>query len=225
MGRHDKDKQVREKLIARGVGSLSDAELLSIVIREGTADLSAIELSERLLARYDHSLVQMSRSALPHLRSAEGIGITRAAIIASALELGRRLRSDESMRQSSIGSSADVVELFRPLIGHLGHEEFWALYLNNSNRILDRTRISQGGVTGTVVDPKLILKRAIELLATGLIVVHNHPSGNPVPSDEDRQLTSKLAEATTLFNIVLLDHIIVSPSESFSFREHNLLHD
>ena len=223
MGQHIKDKLVREKLIARGVDALTDAELLSIVMRDGTGELSAVEMAEQLLDTHERSLSRLAHQTLQQLRTGDGIGLTRAAMVSSALELGRRLRSDESMRQDTVGSSADVVELFRPLIGHLGHEEFWAIYLNNSNRILDRTRISQGGVTGTVVDPKLILKRAIELLATGIIVVHNHPSGNPAPSDEDKYLTDKLVKAAALFNIVVLDHIVIATADSFSFREERLI--
>ena len=223
MGQHIKDKLVREKLIARGVDALTDAELLSIVMRDGAGELSAVEMAEQLLDNHERSLARLAHQTLQQLRTGDGIGLTRAAMVASALELGRRLRSDESMRQDTVGSSADVVELFRPLIGHLGHEEFWAIYLNNSNRILDRARISQGGVTGTVVDPKLILKRAIELLATGIIVVHNHPSGNPAPSDEDKYLTDKLVKAAALFNIIVLDHIVIATADSFSFREKRLI--
>ncbi len=214
------DRQIREKLMNQGVQSLSDAELLSILLQRGEAGLSALELAERLLENYDHHLMRIELDGPGKLRSVAQLGVTRAAMVCVALELGRRCRAAESGLRDQIMSDRDVIELFQPELAMLQHEEFWALYLNASNKILDRVRISQGGVTGTVVDYKLIVKRAIERLAQGILLVHNHPSGNPLPSEADRQITERLVHAAALFEITVADHVIITAGECYSFREH-----
>ena len=217
------DKEVREKLAARGAESLTDAELVSIVIQEGSDGLSAVELAEKVLAGSSHSLSQLGRMELRHLRQYEGLGMKRAAWLAAALELGRRRQVEEAVEAEVITGDRDVVQMFQPLLAGLVHEEFWVLYLTTANRVLDRVRISQGGISGTVVDHKLIVKRAVELLAASIILVHNHPSGATQPSPEDRAVTKQLIGAASLFDIVVLDHLIISKESYFSFRQEGLI--
>lgn len=213
-------KQVREKLVAQGPSALSDAELLSILLRDGDAGDSAVGLAERLLAHFGGSLARMERCDLPALRMVGGLGIRRAAAVAAALELGRRLRIEEGQQIDSVRTDQDIVAMFQPQLGALPYEEFWAVYLNASNRVIDRMRVSQGGVSATVVDHRLIVKRAVEKLANALVLVHNHPSGNELPSDEDKALTGRVDLAASLFDITLLDHVIVTAGPCYSFRSH-----
>lgn len=214
------DKQVREKLIAQGVSALSDAELLSILLREGDPGCSAVEMSECLLAHFQGSLARISRCGLSALRMTENLGVRRAAAVAAALELGRRFRAEEGLTLETICTDRDIVAMFQPQLAGLPHEEFWVVYLNASNRILDRVRVSQGGVSGTVVDYRLIVKRAVEKLAHALILVHNHPSDNAQPSAEDNTLTERICMAASLFEIQLLDHVIITSGTCYSFRNN-----
>lgn len=213
------DREIRERLVTQGAEALSDAELLSILLRDGQDGRPAVELAGRLLERFDGSLARMGRCDLAQLRQVEGLGVTRAAAVVAALELGRRYRADENFMRDTIRSNHDVIEIFRPLLADLPYEEFWAVYLSASNRVLDKIRISQGGVTGTVVDYRIIVKRAIELLASAIILVHNHPSGSPQPSPEDLAVTGKLSRAASLFDIQLADHVIITAGECYSFRQ------
>lgn len=216
-------KQLLDKLTARGPAALDDAELLALLLGEGSEYKPTELLSKRLLEHYNGSLARLGRDALPRLRMVEGVGLRRAARIVAAAELGRRILSLQAAEKTSIQTSDDVIQLFRPELELLQHEECWALYLSSSNRIIERQRISQGGVQGTIVDHRLIVKRALELLATQLILVHNHPSGSAEASEADRHLTTRIAEAAALFDIRLLDHIIISQSDDFSFRSAGLL--
>jgi len=217
------DKEVREKLAARGAESLTDAELVSIVIQEGSSGLSAVELAEKVLAGNGRSLVQLGRMNLQHLRQYEGLGVKRAAWLSAALELGRRRQIEEAVEAQVITGDRDVVQMFQPLLAGLAHEEFWVLYLTTANRVIDRVRVSQGGISGTVVDHKLIVKRAIELLAASIILIHNHPSGAAEPSPEDLAVTGQLVRAASLFDIAVLDHLIISKESFFSFRQEGKL--
>lgn len=201
--RTDIDREVREKLVEKGVLALSSAE--------------------RLLAGFGGSLSAMARCTIPELRVKENLGIRRAAIVAAALELGHREQSEKADKQEVIRTNQDVITMFRPLLVHLSHEEFWVIYLNTANRVVDRVRISQGGVSETVVDVRLVMKRAIANLARGIVMVHNHLSGSAQPSQIDKELTRKIADAAALFDILLVDHVIIAEQESFSFREHALL--
>lgn len=216
-------KRLLDKLAARGPAALDDAELLALLLGEGSEYKPAEMLSKRLLEHYNGSLARLGRDVLPRLRMVEGVGLRRAARIVAAAELGRRILTLQAAEKTSIQTSDDVIQLFRPELELLQHEECWALYLSSSNRIIERQRVSQGGVQGTIVDHRLIVKRALELLATQLILVHNHPSGSAEASDADRHLTSRIAEAAALFDIRLLDHIIISRSDDFSFRSAGLL--
>lgn len=213
------DREIRERLVTQGAEALSDAELLSILLRDGQNGKPAVELASRLLERFDDSLARMGRCDLAQIRQVEGLGVARAAVVIAALELGRRYRADENFMRDTIHSNRDVIEVFRPLLADLPYEEFWAVYLSASNRVLDKIRISQGGVTGTVVDYRIIVKRAVELLASAVILVHNHPSGSPQPSPEDLTVTGKLSRAASLFDIQLADHVIITAGECYSFRQ------
>ncbi len=211
------DAQVREKLWHQGTASLSDVELLSILLAKGEGGLSALELAERVLKKTG-SLLQLSLMAPRELRMIENLGLGRAAHVATALELGRRFRAQEAVLKETLESDRDVIEMFQPRLAALNHEEFWVVYLNTSNKILDQVRISQGGVSGTIVDVRLIIKRALERLASAILLVHNHPSGNPTPSEQDQRITRQLNRAAALFDIRIIDHVIITAGACHSFR-------
>jgi UPF0758 protein fjoh_0413 len=208
-------KSIRDKIAVRGVGELSDAELLAVVIEDET-------LAEKIISECG-SLSGVVRMELPRLRMIEGLGLRRAEKVAASAELGRRLAAAEAQNVDSIATSDDIVRIFRPIVEGLSHEECWVLFLTNSNRIIERQRVSQGGVQATIVDNRLIVKRALELLSTQIVLVHNHPSGAAEPSDADIALTRKVREAAALFDIRLLDHIIIAGTGSYSFRSGGLL--
>lgn len=208
-------QDIRNKIAVRGIESLSDAELLSIILEDRS-------LAEELVAECG-SLAAIANMPASRLRMVAGVGSKRAERIHSAIEAGRRVSSANRSIEESITSSDDVIRAMRPLLKELKHEECWAIYLTNSNRIIERSRISQGGVQATVVDHRLIVKRALELLSTRIIIVHNHPSGSANPSGADFDITKRIKEATSLFDIQLLDHIIISATESYSFKSNGKL--
>lgn len=214
------DQQIREKLVARGAEALTDAELLSIVLREGNNKQPAIKLASKILDMFNGNLAQLGQCELSRLRSLEQLGITRAAWVSTALELGRRYQVASMSLHETIECDRDITALFRPLLAHLPHEELWAVYLNRSNKILERVRICQGGVSGLVVDYKLVIKRALEQLASSVVLVHNHPSGTPLPSSADNEMTEKVTRAASLFDMEVMDHVIITQNGSYSFREH-----
>lgn len=214
------DDRPREKMERKGASSLSDAELIAILLRVGNASETAVDVAQRLLGQVNNSLNELARLSLHQLTRIKGIGRTKAITILAALELGRRRNAEGPINRERIFSSRSVIDLFQPVLADLPHEEFWVLLLNKSNRIIERVKVSQGGVGGTVVDPKLVLKHAVERLASAVIVVHNHPSGNPQPSDKDIALTEKLKNAAQLFDITLLDHVIVTDGECYSFADN-----
>ncbi|MCU0363577.1 MAG: DNA repair protein RadC [Bacteroidales bacterium] len=213
----------REKLINMGVASLGDAELLGILISSGTRDKSAVDLGRELLALAGNNLNTLGKLDVSDLRKLRGIGPARAVTIAAALELGRRRKLAESPEAVQIKCSRDVAEIFQPLLSDLPHEEFWILFLNRSNRVINRMKLSQGGVSGTVTDVRMVMKKAIEYLASGIIVCHNHPSGNLNPSESDSKITQKIKDAGNLMDIQLLDHIIISDKEYYSFADNGSL--
>ncbi len=212
------DREARERLLVSGARSLSDAELLSLVVREGTDALSAVELAERILAEFGGMLSSLAGADVGRIRQAAGCGTMRAVVVCAAMELGRRASLDRGEGVSVISSKEDVVRLFGSL-AELHYEEFWVLYLTSSGRVIDRAKVSQGGVSGTVVDHRLVVKRGLELLSSGLVLVHNHPSGTALPSGEDLEVTRRVVSAAGLFDIKVVDHIIVSRSDNFSFAE------
>jgi DNA repair protein RadC len=213
----------REKLILKGTASLSDAELLGILISSGTKDKSAVDLGRELLGIVNNNLNSLGKLTISDLKKLNGIGPARAVTIAAALELGRRRKLAEIPEVPQIKCSKDVADIFQPLLSDLAHEEFWILYLNRSNKVIDRLKLSQGGISGTVTDVRMAMKRAIECLASGIIVCHNHPSGNLNPSESDSRITQKIKEAGNLMDIQLLDHLIISDKDYYSFADNGLL--
>lgn len=210
----------REKLMQKGIASLSDAELLAILIASGNTDETAVELSRRILKHSQDNLVELGKRSIKDLVSNfKGIGEAKAITIVAALELGRRRKHAESLEKKQITTSKDLFEFFHPLLADLPHEEFWLLLLNRGNKVIDQVKISQGGLAGTVVDTRIILKAAIEKLACSVVLCHNHPSGRKTPSREDAQLTRKLKTAFEAIDIVLLDHLIIAGREYHSFAD------
>lgn len=213
----------REKLLDKGTSGLTDAELLAILINSGTRDKSAVDLGRELLGRVNNNLNSLGKLSISDLTSIHGIGPARAVTIAAALELGRRRKLAEVPDVPQIRSSKDVADIFQPILADLPHEEFWILFLNRSNRVINRMKLSQGGVSGTVTDVRMVMKRAIEYLASGIIVCHNHPSGNLNPSESDTKITQKIKEAGNLMDIQLLDHLIISDKDYYSFADNGLI--
>ena len=217
------DDQPREKLRDKGKSSLSDAELVAILIGSGNREESAVALSKRILASVNNNLNALGKLSLKQLMTFKGIGEAKAISIAAALEIGRRRRGNEALEQNKISSSVSVFELMQPIIGELPHEEFWIIYLNNSNKVIQKNQLSKGGITGTLVDVRLALKTALEVGAVGLILAHNHPSGTLKPSEADKNLTQKLKVAAQSLDIKVLDHLIITESSYFSFADESLL--
>ncbi len=217
------DDRPREKLLRKGRGVLSDAELIAILIGSGNKQESAVGLSQRILASAGNNLNELGRLSVERLMDFKGIGEAKAITIAAALELGRRRRTAEVMDRKRIDSSKTAFEFMQPLIGELPHEEFWVIYLNNSNKLIECSQLSKGGITGTLVDVRLALRRALELSAVGIVLAHNHPSGNTRPSDKDKTITKKLKVAASSLDIKVLDHLIVTEKSYFSFMDENLL--
>ena len=208
-------QDIHNKIAMRGIETLTDVELLTLLLEDRTLATSLLEECG--------TLVSVAQSQPSRLRMISGLGTKRALMIHASAEIGRRISSANRAVEETITSSEDIVRIMQPRLKELKHEECWAIYLTNSNRIIESRCISQGGVQATVVDHRLIVKRALELLATRLIIVHNHPSGNATPSREDFDITAKIKEATALFDIALLDHIIISATESYSFKSSHKL--
>ncbi|RLD29077.1 MAG: hypothetical protein DRI75_04585 [Bacteroidetes bacterium] len=217
------DDQPREKLLYKGKAVLSDAELVAILIGSGNREESAVALCKRILANVDNNLSELGKMSIKQLMEFKGIGKAKAITIISALELGRRRRGEDALKKKKITSSVSVFEFMQPLIGELPHEEFWIIYVNNSNKVIQKNQLSKGGITGTFVDVRLALKNALEVGATGIILAHNHPSGALKPSTADKQLTQKLKTAGESLDIKVLDHLIITEKAYFSFADENLL--
>jgi DNA repair protein RadC len=216
------DDKPREKLMLKGKSALSDAELIAILIGSGSKDESAVGLSKRILASVDNNLNALGKVSLKQLMEFKGIGEAKAITIAAALEIGRRRRIEETPELKKITSSKAVYEIMQPLIGELPHEEFWVLYLNNSNKVIHKSQLSKGGITGTVVDVRLIFKLALEYNATSVILTHNHPSGKLWASDADIEITKKLKLAGTQLDVKVLDHIIITETAYLSFQDEGI---
>lgn len=210
----------REKMLVKGTTSLSDSELIAILIRAGSINASAVEISKDILRAADNSLNELGKWSVSDFTRFKGIGEAKAIAIVSALELGRRRNFSDAASRPSVTSSRDAYELLQPIVADLPHEEFWALFLNRGNKVIAKERLSQGGVSGTIIDAKLVMKRGIELLASSIIVCHNHPSGQNRPSDADIVITRKLMDAGKLLDIPILDHLIVAGGEYYSFMDN-----
>ena len=213
----------REKLLLKGKSVLSDAELIAIIIGSGTPTISAVDLSKQILHSVDNNLNRLAKLSVNDLMKFKGIGEAKAINIVSALELGRRRKEAEPHKVQKISCSKDAYEIIRPFLQDLSHEEFWILLLDRANQLIKPVSISQGGVAGTVSDPKIIFKHALEALASGVILVHNHPSGNLNPSPADREITQKLVEGGKLLDIKVLDHLIISHRGYYSFADEGIL--
>lgn len=213
----------REKLLEKGRGVLSDAELIGILIGSGSKSETAVELARRILSSVGNDLNALGKLNVAELCKFNGIGEAKAISIIAALELGRRRKIVEAPQRIKISNSKSVFDAVGPQISDLLHEEFWVLYLDRSNHIIRKSNISKGGVSGTVVDARIIFKQAIENLASAIVLCHNHPSGNLKPSEEDIRITKKLKEAGKLVDIAIIDHIIIAGNNFFSFADEGLL--
>lgn len=217
------DDRPREKMLLKGRSSLSDAELLTILIGSGSKKESALALSKRILLRYDNNINALAKLCPSDLMQFNGVGKAKSVNILAALELGRRRRAELASEKQKVNSSKNVYDIMQPLIGELSHEEFWIIFLNNANKIQDKTQLSIGGITATLVDVRLIFKKGISLGATSIVLCHNHPSGNLTPSMADIQLTEKIINGGKILDIKVLDHIIISEEGYFSFADENRL--
>lgn len=213
----------REKLVLKGRSSLSDAELIAILLGSGTPTLSAVDLARKILQENNNDLHTLAKLSVKEMMNIKGIGEAKAITIVAAMELGRRRKDLEVMQKPQINSSRSVFEILRPELQDIPHEEFWILLLNRANCLLKKIQISRGGVSGTVVDPRIVFKLAVEALASGIVVAHNHPSGNLTASQADISLTQKLKEGGKLLDIQVLDHVIIAGQKYFSFADDGLI--
>ena len=216
------DDKPREKLMLKGKQALSDAELIAILIGSGSRNESAVDLSKRILSSVSN-LKSLGKLTLNQLMQFKGIGEAKAITILAAMELGRRRGSEEELELKKITSSKSAFEIMQPIIGDLLHEEFWVLFLNNSNKVIYKSQLSKGGITGTVVDVRIIFKMAFEQNAVSLILCHNHPSGVLQASDADKQITKKIKDAGKMLEINVLDHLIITTYSYLSFADEGLL--
>ena len=213
----------REKLLSQGERALSDAELIAILIGSGNLNETAVELSRRILSSVNNNLNDLGRKGIDYLTTFKGIGEAKAVAILAAIELGRRRKEAEVFDTKKITGSKDAADFFMPLLSDLNHEEFWIMLLDRGNKIKDHFMISQGGITGTVIDVRIILKRALDNGAVSMILCHNHPSGTMRASDADLKITEKIKQAAQVMDISLLDHIIVGQNSYYSFADEGLL--
>ena len=213
----------REKLMLKGKAALSEAELIAILINSGTVDLTAVDVAKIILKSVNHNLNDLAKLSIKDLSKFRGIGEAKAISIVAALELGRRRKEQDRPQRAKVTCSRDAYNEMIPHLIDKPHEEFWILLMNRANEILRPVQISTGGVSGTVADPKLIFKQAIEHLASSMILFHNHPSGNLTPSQADKDLTKKLKDAGRLLDIPVLDHLIFTDKAYFSFADEGIL--
>jgi DNA repair protein RadC len=217
------DDRPREKLVEKGRQALSDAELLAILLGSGSRNETAVQLAQRMLNEQQNSLNNLARLNIGDLKKFKGVGEAKAVTVAAALELGRRRKDADSPARPKIQSSRDAYLALPSSLMDQSHEEFWVLLLNRQNIVIRQEFISRGGVSGTIVDARLIYKPALEAVASGIILAHNHPSGSLMPSAEDINLTKRLKEAGKLFEINVLDHLIVGDNSYYSFADEGLL--
>lgn len=217
------DDKPREKLMLKGKSALSDAELVAILIGSGSRNESAVALSKRILASVNNNLSSLGKQSLAQLMEFKGIGEAKAITIAAALELGRRRKEENPLELVKVTSSKVMYQEMYPIIGELAHEEFWVVYLNNANKIIFKAQLSKGGITGTVVDVRLVFKIALEQNAVAIVLAHNHPSGKLQASEADIQVTKRIKNAGLQLDISVLDHIIVTEHSYFSFADEGIL--
>lgn len=217
------DDRPREKMQTKGALALSNSELLAIIINNGSKEKSALDLAKEVLALGQNNLNELGKLTLNDLQKIKGIGQAKAIAIAAALELGRRRQSSELLLKTTVKTSGEIANYLRVVLRDYTHEVFAVVFLNRSNKILSFQIVSSGGLTGTVADPRVILKKAIEAEATSIVLSHNHPSGNLKPSRADEELTEKIRQAAVFLDIRVLDHIIVSDEGYFSFADEGLI--
>ena len=217
------DDRPREKLLLKGKNALSDAELLALLLGTGNRTESAVDLAKAILHEVKDNLVELSRMGISELLGFKGIGKAKAIVIIAAMELGRRRNESEVMAKDKITNSNDAFNIFRSAISDLPYEEFWIILLNKANRVIRKCSISEGGVSGTVVDPKKIFKIALDNHASSIILGHNHPSGNIQPSDADHKITKKIKEAGIMLDVAILDHLIIGDDRFYSFADEGAL--
>ena len=218
------DDRPREKMLAKGRQSLTDSELLAIILGSGSRGESAVELSKRILADHHYNLNELGKISIKDLvKKYKGVGEAKAINIIAALELGRRRQNTDALERTAVKSSKDAYNVLYPLVADLPHEEFWILLCNRANKVIHKQSIGQGGVSSVVVDAKIVMRCALEYLASSIILCHNHPSGNLKPSNEDIRLTQKVKEAALLFDIVVSDHIIIGDNAYYSFADEGML--
>jgi len=216
------DDRPREKLLLKGKSTLSDAELIAILIGSGNTEETAVDLAKRILQSLNNNLSELGKLTVKDLMQFKGIGEAKAISIIAALELGRRRKDSEPEKRIKITDSQTAFDVIYPHLGDLNHEEFWVIFLNRANAVIGKQNISKGGVSGTVVDPKVVFKMAVQFPASGIILAHNHPSGNLKPSQADHQLTRKLKEAGKALDIPVLDHLIIGERDYFSFVDEGV---
>lgn len=217
------DDRPREKFLLKGKNALSDSELLAIILKIGNKEESAVELARNILKSVDNNWHNLSKLSVNDLTKFKGIGKVKAIEILTALEIGRRRASQEVPERKKINSSKDVFQILHPYLSDLQTEEFWAVFVNQSNSVLHISKMTSGGITNSVVDVRTLFKMALEHFATGIFVAHNHPSGNLKPSEEDRRITRQITDAGNILQIKLIDHLILNQSHYFSFADEGLL--
>lgn len=217
------DDQPRCKLLQMGVEALTDAELLSILINSGTREKTAVDVSKSLLNEVGNNLSELAKKSCFDLMRIEGIGESKATLLIAALELGRRRHASKATDLPTVKSSSDVAEFLKTMLQDYNHEVFGVLFLNRANRIMRFEIVSKGGISGTVCDPRIVLRLAIDHQASAIILTHNHPSGNLKPSRADEELTSKIKSAASFLDVKVLDHIIVSQEGVYSFADDGIL--
>lgn len=217
------DDRPREKFLLKGKNSLSDAELLAMIMGSGSREESAVELARRILKSVDNNWHNLSKLQVSDLMKFKGVGEAKAISIATALEIGRRRAAQEVPEKMQICGSNDCYKVLSPLLADLQTEEFWAIFLNQSNKVITTQKLTSGGISQSVVDVRILFKNALDLFATAIVVAHNHPSGSLKPSAEDQKITKQIFEAGKLLNINLLDHLIITQNSYFSFADENLL--
>ena len=213
----------REKLLLKGKGALSDAELIAILIASGNRSESAVDLSKRILQSLGNNINKLAKLSVNDLMKFKGVGEAKAITIIASLELGRRRRTADVLEKENVGGSKDAFHILQSRLEDLPHEEFWIILLNRANKVIDTKLVSRGGVSSTVLDSKVIFNFAVESLASGIILGHNHPSGNLKPSNSDIRLTKKIVDAGKIMEVPILDHIIVGDNEYFSFADEGLI--
>ena len=217
------DDRPREKFMLKGKNALSDSELLAIIMRNGSREETAVELARSILNSVDNNWHNLSKLMIQDLMKFKGVGEVKAIEISTALEIGRRRAAQETPEKEKISESADIFRVLHPFLSDLQTEEFWAIFLNQKNKILHKTRLTSGGISQSLVDIRILFKMALEHFSVGIIIAHNHPSGSVKPSQEDLNITKKINEAAKIMNIALLDHVIIAQNSYFSFADEDLL--